>query len=68
MMVKVVRGERPLLTAEAKFLDWLIETSADRVIELETPEQRAALLEEYGDLVLAEREKMFEEILRNPTG
>lgn len=67
-MVAIVRGERPILDKEAKFLDWLVEFSTDQVIELDAPEQRAEILNRYSDHVLAEREKMFDEIFKNPPG
>lgn len=67
-MVTVARGERPILDKESRFLDWLVESSTDQVIELDTLEQRAEILNRYAEHVTAEREKMFDEILKNPPG
>lgn len=35
------------LSRERRFLDWLVEYSATRVIDLDTVDQRQALLEAY---------------------
>lgn len=67
-MVTVARGELPILDKESRFLDWLVESSTDQVIELDSIEQRAEILNRYAEHVLAAREKMFDEILKNPPG
>lgn len=56
------------LTREAKFLLWLCERSDDDVLDLETHEQREALLAKYGRGLEKEREQMYARILANPTG